>query len=276
MTDSGRLDLFIVSDGTGRTAMQVVEAAMVQFAERDFNVVPYSGVRTSERAEELAQQAADRGAVVFYTFVSQDVRQAMKAACERHLVASVDILGPVLSAMAFHLSSLPSAHPGLMYDSHKEYFDRIDAIDYTLKHDDGARIHELDSADIVVIGVSRVSKSSTCFYLGYRGIRAANVPLVSGREPPEELLALPAHKVVGLTTNPHRLRSVRQARLTSIGVKEIDDYIDREGLAAEIRAANILMTRYGWKQIDVSYKAIEEVAREVLRLLEQNRADGLS
>lgn len=202
MAQTGKCESFVVSDGTGRSALQVVEAAMVQFAERDFTVRQYLGIRTKERAETRARITAEKGAVIFYTFVSQAVRQAMRAACEQHLVASVDILAPVLWAMAFYLSSFSAAHPNLMYGFYKEYFDRIDAIDFTLKRDDGARIHELSGANIVLVGVFRVSKSLTCFYLGYRGIRAANVPLVADREPPKKLTALPSHKVIGLTTNP--------------------------------------------------------------------------
>ena len=142
----------------------------------------------------------------------------------------------------------------------------MDAIEYTLKHDDGQRPHELSAADVVLVGVSRASKSSTCFYLAYQGIRAANVPLIPGVPLPSQILRLPSSKVIGLRLNPARLLSVREARASHLHLPETDPYIDPRSVAREVLDADSLMDRRRWRSIDVSYLAIEEIAREVMSL----------
>lgn len=271
MDKSAIRKIFIVSDGTCRTCEHVVNAALVQFTGEKISISRRANVTTSKKATKVVTEAAKAGAIIFHTLASEEARAFMKEAAQNHMVPTVDILGPVLSALNFSFTSSPINKPGLMYKAHKEYFDRIDAIDYTLKHDDGVRAHDLHKADVVLVGVSRVSKSSTCFYLGYRGIRAANVPLFVNQDPPPELLKIDPHKVIGLTTNLSRLQSVRQTRLVSMGVSSMLEYVDSDEVASEIRAANILMAKYGWRSIDVSYKAIEEVARAVLILLEKEK-----
>ena len=179
------------------------------------------------------------------------------------------MLGPVLTSLYDLFSRAPRAKPGILYDSNREHFDRIDAIEYTLHHDDGCRINELQDADVVLVGVSRSCKSTTCFYLGYSGIRAANVPLFVNADPPPELLDVDSRRVIGLTTNPHRLRSVREARMQGWGMDVRDEYGDRRNIAQELRAANALMEQHGWRCVDTSYKAIEEIAREVVGLLKE-------
>jgi regulator of PEP synthase PpsR (kinase-PPPase family) len=155
----------------------------------------------------------------------------------------------------------------------KERFDRIDSVEYTLHHDDGCAANELGDADVVLVGVSRSCKSTVCFYLGYSGVRAANVPLFIDAEPPPELLKIDPRRVIGLTTNPHRLRSVREARMRGWGMDVHDEYGDRRNIARELRAANELMEKHGWRCVDTSYKAIEEIAREVVGLLKEAGVD---
>jgi regulator of PEP synthase PpsR (kinase-PPPase family) len=140
------------------------------------------------------------------------------------------------------------------------------AFDYVLTHDDGQRIHELNRADVVLTGVSRTSKSSTCFYLAFQGVRAANVPLVPGMDPPRQLLKLPQNRVVGLRINVQRLVRVREARMPDLGLDVEQDYIDMRAVAAEVNEANRLMDARKWNTVDVSYLAIEEIARQVLHL----------
>jgi regulator of PEP synthase PpsR (kinase-PPPase family) len=190
----------------------------------------------------------------------------MKTGAERLLVPTVDVLGPSFSALHDLFKSAPQHTPGLLYASDRERFDRIEAIDYTLKHDDGQRPHELDQADVVLVGVSRSSKSSTCFYLAYAGIRAANVPLVPGVQPPPLLLRLEPEKVIGLRINVMRLRTVREARAQRLRLDPTHDYVDKRGISQEVLEANKMMDRQGWRSIDVSYIAIEETAREVMAL----------
>jgi regulator of PEP synthase PpsR (kinase-PPPase family) len=183
-------------------------------------------------------------------------------------VSSVDILGPAFTAL-HHLFRRKRGHtPGLLYALERERIDRMDAVDYTLKHDDGQRPHELSEADVVLVGVSRASKSTTCFYLAYAGVSTANVPLVRGIEPPVQLLELPPNKVVGLRIDLSRLIALREARASHLPLQAADPYIDRRSVAAELTFANRLMDRNGWRSVDVSFLAVEEVAHEVMRLVQ--------
>lgn len=261
--------IFVVSDGTCRTCEQVVKSVLVQFEGRDVQLRPHCDVRNVDDVVEIVDEAAEQGALIFYTLVIDDVRRAIKAAADAHLVTAVDLLGPALSVLMSYFDTRPTATPGLLYESEKHYFDRINAIDYTLKHDDGRRPHELAKADVVLVGLSRVSKSATCFYLAYRGIKAANVPLLPDRPPPRQLLALDPNKVIGLTISITRLVRVRQARLQAMGVDPSGSYVDQTELLREMRFATTLMAEHKWRTIDVSYKAIEEIAREVMHLLDQ-------
>lgn len=266
MGESKTSTIYIVSDGRGNTCNQLVQAALVQFEGQRHKLVRQAEVRTVEAVEAIVAQAAAQHAVVFYTLVSSDTREAMKTASEKLLVPTVDVLGPSFSALHDLFKSAPQHTPGLLYASDRERFDRIDAIDYTLKHDDGQRPHELDEADVVLVGVSRASKSSTCFYLAYAGIRAANVPLVPGVPPPQQLLDLDPERVIGLRINVIRLKTVREARAMRLRLDPAHDYVDKRGIAREVLTANRMMDQRDWRSIDVSYTAIEEVAREVMAL----------
>lgn len=268
MVDAQHAPIFAVSDGRGQTLRMVLRAALVQFAGYEPKFWSEAEVLSVERVSEIVEAAAEAKAVIYYTLVAQDTRLAMQQVSTRRGVPTVDVLGPVLSALHHQLQRAPEAKPGLFYASERAEFDRHSAIDYTLEHDDGRRPHELDKAHVVLTGVSRAAKSSTCFYLAYHGVKAANVPLVPGIPPPPELLALDPRRVVGLWINPSRLLVVRTARAANLKLGSEVDYIDSDAVKSELRDAQRLMQRNGWQMIDASYLAIEEVAREVMRLCE--------
>ncbi len=259
--------LYLVSDGTCRTCEHVVRAVLMQFAKVPVRLVRKPNVHEPATVEKLVQSAADARAVVFYTLVEPATRAAIQAAARQHMVPVVDLLGPVLGCLYDLFKTEPAAKPGILYETNKAHFDRIDAVEYTLMHDDGCRTRELADADVVLVGVSRTAKSTTCFYLAYSGIRAANVPLVAETPPPPELTRLDPRRVIGLTTNPYRLQSVREARLRGWNMDINDQYANDKQIARELRAADELMKKHGWRVIDTSYKAIEEIAREVRQLL---------
>jgi regulator of PEP synthase PpsR (kinase-PPPase family) len=258
--------IFIVSDGRGDTAAQVLKAAAVQFEGRRYGVTRRASVRTPAEVTRIVQEAAKAKAVIFYTLVDEEVRRTMRRASARRLVPTVDVLGPCFTALADQFKSKRGATPGLLYSLDRDRLERMEAIDYTLQHDDGRRPHELAQADVVLVGVSRASKSSTCFYLAYAGIRAANVPLIPGVDTPPQLLALDPTRVVGLRVNVDRLLTVREARAQNLGRGGLGDYLDRREVAREVLHANRLMEKHAWRAIDASYLAIEEIAREVMRL----------
>jgi len=259
--------IYMISDGTCRTCDHVVKAALVQFSHVGAQLIRKANVRRPETVRNLIDKAADERALVFYTLVEPRARRAIQEAARERMVPTVDLLGPALGALYDLFSRAPRSKPGILYRSAKEQFDRIDAVEYTLHHDDGVGLHELKDADVVLVGVSRCCKSTTCFYLGYSGVRAANVPLFVDTEPPTELLHVDPRRVIGLTTNPHRLRSVREARMRGWGMDPGDEYGGKARIARELRAAHELMTKYGWRCVDVSYKGVEEIAREVMQLL---------
>ena len=258
--------IFIVSDGRGDTAAQVLTAAAVQFEGRKYRTTRHAGIRSAKEVLRVVQEAAAARAVIFYTLVDEETRRVMRRAAARRLVPTVDILGPCFTALDDQFRTERRGEPGLLYDLDRDRLNRMEAIDYTLHHDDGQRPHELTRADVVLVGVSRAAKSSTCFYLAYAGVRAANVPLIPGIDPPARLLSLDPEKVIGLRVNVDRLLAVREARARNLGRVHLDTYLDRREVAREVLWANDLMEAQAWRTIDASYIAIEEIAREVMRL----------
>jgi hypothetical protein len=258
--------LFVVSDSRGQTGNAVMNAALVQFERQRYAIVRESNVRTRERIEAIVDAAARTRGVVFYTLVADETRRAMQQAAASRAVPVVDVLGPALSALHDLFRREPQAEPGLLYASEREESDRLSAIDYTLKHDDGRRPDELAAADVVLVGVSRTGKSVTCFYLAYQGVKAANVPLVPGQPLPAELDAVPAERVIGLWVNPGRLVALREARAQNLRLASHGAYTDLEAVKQEVRAALHAMSERGWRAIDGSYMAVEEIARDVMRL----------
>lgn len=258
--------LFVVSDGRGQTGAAVMKAALVQFEGQRYTIVREANVRTRAHVETIVEAAARTRSVVLYTLVAPETRRAMQAAAALHAVPVVDILGPALSALHDLFRYEPQAQPGLLYASEREEFDRQEAIDYTLKHDDGRRPDALGVADVVLVGVSRAGKSSTCFYLAYHGVKAANVPLVPELPLPTELQALPPERVIGLWVNPRRLVALREARALHLGATRESAYTDIDAVKQEVRAVHRVMSAQGWRTIDASYLAVEEIAREVMRL----------
>jgi len=258
--------LYVVSDSRGQTSAAVLQAALVQFQGQRYTVVREANVRTVERVEEIVDAAAQTHGVVFYTLVAGETRRAMRQAAASRAVPVVDVLGPALSALHDLFKRDPRAEPGLLYASEREEFDRQEAIDYTLKHDDGRRPDGLPRADVVLAGVSRSGKSATCFYLAYQGVKAANVPLVPGQPVPPELAALPKERVIGLWVNPGRVIAMREARSRHMGLATQGAYTDLDTVRQEVRDAHRIMSSQGWQTIDASYMAVEEIARDVMRL----------
>ena len=259
--------IFVVSDGRGETCLQLVRAALVQYEDQEVEIEVRPEVLTPEMVTAVVKEAAGRGATIFYTLVGVETRRAMRRGASEHLVPTVDVLGPAFGALheIFHRERL--AEPGLYYAAERHRLDREAAVDFAIKHDDGLRPGELHLADVVLVGVSRVAKSTTCFYLGYNGIKAANVPLVVEAPLPRELLRLDPHKVIGLRMNVRRLMAVREARTRYLGPVGTAAYVDKRKIAQEVRRAHAIMQHQNWRSIDVSYMAVEEIAREVLRLL---------
>jgi len=259
--------LHLVSDATGETINSVARAALAQFENVKAIEHFWSLVRSERQIDTvLAGIEADPG-VALFTLVDPALRERLVEGCRRLLVPSVPLLEPTIAMLSSFLGVESRGLPGRQHLLDAEYFSRIDAIHFVLGHDDGQMMHDLEAADVVLIGVSRTTKTPTCFYLANRGIKAANVPLVPACPVPAEVERLARPLVVGVTIAPERLVEVRRNRLRIMNQDEMTDYVDPETVAGEVLAARRLFSKHRWPVIDVTRRSIEEVAAEVLQHL---------
>jgi regulator of PEP synthase PpsR (kinase-PPPase family) len=215
----------------------------------------------------VLKEIAEAPGVVLHTIVDQSLRDALEAGCQKLEMPCFGALDPLVSALSWYLGAPLSTRVGAQYSLDNDYFNRMDALSYALGHDDGQGTQDLQSADVVLVGVSRTSKTPTCIYLAHRGVRAANVPLVSPAEPPIALKTLRGVPVVGLTVSPDRLVQIRRNRLRSLNEGRDSSYVDIDMVRSEIVAARRLFERQGWPVIDVTRRSVEETAAAVINIL---------
>ena len=259
--------IFAVSDATGTTSERVLRAALSQFDASQITVARYGGVRTVQQVREVVHEAELKNGFVVHTFVSEALRRVVLKEGREHNVTTIDLMGPLLARLAELLSTPPRSEPGLFDPFDPSYLQRIDAIEFTVRHDDGQNADDLSQAEIVLVGVSRTSKTPLSFYLGYRGWKVANIPIVLEIEPPKELFELPKGRVVGLTINPDRLSGLRRVRAERMGTFS-KGYADLEHIHHELDYAfRLFEKRKDWPLVDVTTKSIEEAAAEIVVLL---------
>ena len=264
--------VFVVSDGTGDTGTAAVRAAMLQF-QSPWRLRVFGDIRSTNEVRRVIGRAADVGALVVFSLVEREVIEALLREAKIRGVTAVDLLGPLISKVAQRLRSEPSHEPGLLHGIGDDYYSRIDAVEFAVHHDDGANVHTLYEADIVLTGVSRTSKTPLSMYLAQRGYKTGNVPIVPVVSPPKELLELDKRKVFGLVIDAEALTTIRQARLRAIKASPTTAYTDIEAVADEIERAKLLFRRNGWRTIDITGKAVEENASRILEYYEA--AQGL-
>jgi len=262
-----KFHLHLVSDATGDTVHSVARACLVQFEGAEAIEHIWSMVRTKNQVDRIIAAIATNPGVVLYTLVNETLRQPLIEGCRRLQVPAIPVLDPVIGALASYLGRQSRGLPGQQHLLDSEYFQRIDAMTFALNHDDGQSAFGLDSADVVLVGVSRTSKTPTCIYLANRGIKAANVPVVPGMALPPELLAAQRPLIVGLTNDPERLIQVRRNRLSMLHQDERTDYTDIEAVREEVASARRLFAEHHWPVIDVTRRSIEETAAAILKLL---------
>jgi len=266
-----RFHLHLVSDSTGDTVHSVARACLVQFENSEAIEHIWSMVRTKAQVERVISGVGANPGVVLYTLVDETLRTPLVEGCRKLQVPAIPVLDPVIGALAAYLGSQARGLPGRQHLLDSEYFQRIDAMTFALNHDDGQSAWGWNDADVVLVGVSRTSKTPTCIYLANRGIKAANVALVPGAEPPPELFGLARPLVVGLTNDPERLIQVRRNRLVQLKQEDRSDYVDIEAVRVEVASARRLFTEREWPVIDVTRRSIEETAAAVLKLLARKR-----
>jgi regulator of PEP synthase PpsR (kinase-PPPase family) len=269
---SDPVELHVVSDATGETAARVVEAVEAQFPGQEFEVVRHPRIAAVEDVHLAAQRARGRRAVVLFTLVEPELRHVMRTLCRRYRLHYCDLLGHPIEAVARVSGAPATRRAGARTVLDSSYFKRIAAIEFAVRYDDGAAARELPEADIVLVGVSRSSKTPLSMYLAYLGYKTANVPIVKGIEPPQELWKVDPARVVGLTIDAERLAAIRGERVRGMGGG--GRYADLAEIYEELEYAEGIHRRLGCPVIEVSNLAIEETSRRIVRLVEERRLQG--
>lgn len=265
--------IHIVSDGSGATAEAVVDAVTVQFPGVDFNLQRHPGVRTREQVLTVVSKAARDHGIIVHTIVITEIRRLLLRECRQRVIQHVDLTGSLLGQVSAKVEMRPLLRPGASRGLSDEYFRRIEAIQYTVRHDDGQGLESLHEAEIVLVGVSRTSKTPLSIFLSLRGWRVANIPIVLGVEPPKALSEIDQTKVVALTIHKDELMRIRQHRVKALGANGAGEYANPEKIAEELAYCRRIIRRgYPWPIIDVTGKSIEESAKEVISLVESQRA----
>jgi hypothetical protein len=274
---AGYFHLHLVSDATGETLITVARAVAAQYTK----VMPVEHVhplvRTQKQLDRVLGQIEESPGIVLYTLLEENLVQRLEGKCKELGLPCLSILGPVLHLFQAYLGAESTHKVGAQHTLNAEYFRRIDALNYTMLHDDGQQADDLEEADVVLVGVSRTSKTPTSIYLANRGVKTANVPLVPGVPLPAEIEYLTHPLIIGLFATPERIVQIRQNRL--LGLKALRDdnqYVDRTAVAEEIAASRRLCTRHNWPLIDVTRRSIEETAAAVMAHLGERRRRRVS
>jgi [pyruvate, water dikinase]-phosphate phosphotransferase / [pyruvate, water dikinase] kinase len=269
----GPVEIHVVSDATGETATRVVMAVERQFPDLEFEVIRHPRIASSDDVQLAAARARGRRAVVVYTLVDPRYRDVMRSACKRYKLHYCDLLGHPIDAVA-RVSGLPAkGEPGALPVLDTRYFKRVEAIEFAVQADDGVGARRLKEAEIVLVGVSRTSKTPLSIYLGYLGYKAANIPIVMGFEPPEELWEIEPARVVGVTLQAELLAEIRKRRVRQMR-GSTRSYAELSEIYEELEHAESVFRRLGCPVIEVSTLAIEETAYRIIRLVEQRLAEA--
>ena len=269
--DRRQFHVHLVSDSTGETLGEVMRASVAQFEDVEVIEHLYALVRSPRQMEKALEEIERAPGVVMYTVVSADMRRRLEDHCQKIGVPALAILDPIIATLSGYLAMPPSSRAGAQHDLDAQYYERIEALNYAIMHDDGQG-GNLEGADVVLLGVSRTSKTPTCIYLAHRGVKAANIPLVNAQSLPPGFADLKNPLIVGLTASPERIVQIRRNRLLSLNEDRTTDYVDDDVVREEIIAAKRLYARHGWPTIDVTRRSVEETAAKVLNLVNDRKA----
>lgn len=264
--------LHLVSDATGETLITVARAAAAQYSSMSPVEHMHPLIRTQKQLDRVLAAIEEFPGIVLYTLLERELAKQLENKCRKLGLPFLSILGPVLELFHSYLGGETKPRVGAQHTLNAEYFKRIDALNYTMLHDDGQHTDGLEDADVVLVGVSRTSKTPTSIYLANRGVKTANVPLVPGVPPPPQLEQLTQPLVVGLFASPERIVQIRQNRLLGLKAEQdADQYIDRHAVAEEVAFSRKLCGKHNWPSIDVTRRSIEETAAAVMTLLADRR-----
>ena len=259
----------MISDSTGETLIEVMHASVAQFEKVEPIEHLFALVRSPKQLERALEHVADYPGIVMYTLVNYDLRRQLEDFCARLDIAAIAVLDPIQATLSSYLGAPIRGKAGAQRVLDADYYRRIEAMNYSMAHDDGQG-DDLASADIILLGISRTSKTPTSIYLGHRGLRTANIPLVPGVPLPEELSMLKKPLIVGLTASPDRIVQIRRNRLLNLREDRPTDYVDEAAVKEEVIFAKRLFNRHEWPSIDVTRRSIEETAAKVINLLNEH------
>ena len=269
--------LHLVSDATGETLMAISRAAAAQYQGVASIEHIYPLVRTADQLDRAIAEIETAPGMVLYTLVDTELSDRLETACRAAGAPALSVLGPILNFFEAYIGTQATTpKPGAQYMLNKDYFRRIDALNYTMMHDDGQAVENYEDADVVLLGVSRTSKTPTSIYLANRGVKTANIPMVPGVDLPAEIRTLVRPLVVGLLASPDRIVQIRTNRLLSLNADENSDYVDKRLVTEEILHSRRYFERQGWPMIDVSRRSIEETAASILDLLRAHRHKSIA
>ncbi len=269
--------LHLVSDASGETLLGISHAVLAQFAGIKVHQQFWPLIRSDAQLERVIEQIVKKPGPVIYTLMSDKMRNRIVDVCEELEVPSIPILAPIINSLSSYLGIPAAGVPGLQHALDQEYFKRVEAMEFAMRYDDGQSLDGLKTAKVILVGVSRTSKTPTSIYLARSGVRTANVPLVPNVPVPEEYLTLEKPLYIGLTASPQHLCSLRHNRIKAgerhAMIVNQNAYIDEDAVKEEVRAARRIFTDHGWPVIDVTKRSIEETAAEILSLLQTRREE---
>jgi regulator of PEP synthase PpsR (kinase-PPPase family) len=268
---SSYFHLHLVSDSTGETLITVARAVVAQYEGVAAIEHVYPLVRSKTQLDRVTAEITAAPGIVLYTLIDPELSGPLEEVCRESGSPHLSVLSPVHALLQSYLGTASSARPGAQHMLNAEYFKRIDAMNFTLMHDDGQLPADMNDADVVLVGVSRTSKTPTSIYLANRGVKTANIPMVPGVPLPPDLATARKPLIVGLIASPERIIQIRQNRLLSLKADENTSYVDEDAVSEEIARSRRLFTRNGWPVIDVTRRSIEETAAAILDLYRDHR-----
>lgn len=270
-----KLKVIIASDSIGETGELVAKACLSQFnlSNEQEAIIRYPYIETEDNVDDVVDLAKSKNAIVVYTIIKPDLRSYIRSELKNEDISSVDVMGPLMEILTGETNDEPYYEPGRVHKLDEDYFKKIEAIEFAVKYDDGKDAGGLDKADIVLIGVSRTSKTPLSQFLALKKYKVMNVPLMPEVTPPEELFQVDPKKCIGLVINSNSLNKIRKKRLSQLGLKDTASYAKDERINEELEYFNEVIEQIGCPVIDVSEKAIEETANEILKYVEAGKID---
>ncbi|MAV61935.1 MAG: phosphoenolpyruvate synthase regulatory protein [Candidatus Pelagibacter sp.] len=262
--------IYLISDSTGETLDRIFLALKAQFKNFNYKIHPYSFTRTENQILKILETATkQKNSIILYTIVDSNLAKFLGAESDKIKIPCFGVLGDLIISFSKLLNQEASHLPSGQHVLNEEYYNRIEAIQFTMNHDDGNLIKDIDKSDIILLGVSRTGKTPTSIYLANKGLRTSNIPLVNENSIPDTLKKNPKIScVIGLTTEPERLLDIRKNRITNLKETESTDYINLEKIKEEVEEAKKTFRKYKWPTIDITRKSVEETAASVIKIHE--------